>query len=42
MQNIQTGKVVHVRKNRDNDARNLEKFMIRAGPVMELVIEESE
>ena len=30
------------RKKRDNDALNLEKFMSRAGPVMELVIEESE
>jgi hypothetical protein len=29
-------------RRKQNDALNLERFMSRAGPVMELVIEESE
>lgn len=29
-------------RRKANDALNLERFMARAGPVMELVIEESE
>ena len=29
------------KKNRENDALNLEKFMSRAGPVMEQCVEEN-
>ena len=31
-----------MRKKKENEALNLEKFMSRAGPVMENVIEENE
>lgn len=44
MQNVKANSDSQQRtqKKRDNESLNLEKFMGRAGPVMELVIEESE